>query len=175
MSNFSTLTYCKIINYLNPNCYLSIYNWCLLWNIPSGISCKQIAKAKLNPNLNDASKPEPIANPSGKLCIARPIETIIPVFNKVLFELFILVLLLNFFSTNKSQKIIVIIPIIIPKITFANLLISKASGIKSKHITDIINPDANDNIKLKNLLECFFITTPNIPPNCSSKCSKKQT
>ena len=49
--------------------------------MPSGISCKQIAIAKAKPNLIDASKPEPIANPSGKLCIASPIDTIIPVFN----------------------------------------------------------------------------------------------
>ena len=47
-------------------------------DIPSGISCKQIAKAKLSPNLMEDSKPEPIANPSGKLCIAKPIDTIIP-------------------------------------------------------------------------------------------------
>ena len=44
------------------------------------------------------------------------------------------------------------------------LLIPKASGIKSKHITDIIRPDANDNIKLKNLFEFFLITIPSIPP-----------
>ena len=36
-------------------------------DIPSGISCKQIAIAKLKPNLIDAPKPEPIAKPSGKL------------------------------------------------------------------------------------------------------------
>ena len=34
----------------------------------------------------------------------------------------------------------------------------KASGIKSKHITDIIKPDANDNIKLKNLFLLIFYT-----------------
>ena len=40
---------------------------CLPWNIPSGISCNKIAIAKVIPNLVDASNPEPIANPSGKL------------------------------------------------------------------------------------------------------------
>ena len=34
-----------------------------------------------------------------------------------------------------------------------NLLILNASGIKSKQTTAIINPAANDKIKLKNLLE----------------------
>lgn len=56
-------------------------------------------------------------------------------------------------------------PIIVPIITLTILLIPNASGNKSKHITDIIRPDANANIKLKNLLECFLITTPIIPPN----------
>lgn len=44
------------------------------------------------------------------------------------------------------------------------LLIPKASGIKLKHITDIIRPDANDSIKLRNLFEFFLITIPSIPP-----------
>ena len=35
--------------------------------IPSCISCKQIAKAILNPNCSDTSKPAPITNPSGRL------------------------------------------------------------------------------------------------------------
>ena len=42
-------------------------------------------------------------------------------------------------------------PIIVPIITLTILLIPNASGNKSKHITDIIRPDANANIKLKNL------------------------
>ncbi len=33
--------------------------------IPSGTSCMAIATASENPSLNDASKPAPIANPSG--------------------------------------------------------------------------------------------------------------
>ena len=44
----------------------------------------------------DAPNPEPIASPSGKLCRANPILTIIPVFNSVLLFLF-LMLVLNFF------------------------------------------------------------------------------
>ena len=52
-----------------------------------------------------------------------------------------------------------------PNITFIIPLIFIASGIKSKHIIAIISPDANDNIKLKNLFEFFFIIIPNIPPN----------
>ena len=72
-------------------------------DIPSGISCKHIAIAKLKPNFNEASKPEPIANPSGKLCIANPIETIIPVFsNSLLFLYFFFTI--KFFCTITSQK-----------------------------------------------------------------------
>ena len=51
--------------------------------IPSGISCRHIARASEYPNLIDASNPDPIAKPSGKLWIAKPILTIIPVFNKL--------------------------------------------------------------------------------------------
>ena len=40
--------------------------------IPSGMSCRQIANANPKPNFIDASKPDPIAKPSGKLCIANP-------------------------------------------------------------------------------------------------------
>ena len=57
-----------------------------------------------------------------------------------------------------------IIPINTPNTIPYILLIPSASGIKSKHIIDIINPDANDNIKLKNLLEFFLIIIPSIPP-----------
>ena len=72
--------------------------------------------------------------------------------------------MLNFLSTITSQNIIAIIPKIIPIIVCVILLISNASGIKSKHITDIINPAANDKIKLKNLFDVFFIVHPIIPP-----------
>ena len=44
-------------------------------------------------------------------------------------------------------------------------LIPRASGIKSKHIIAIIKPDAQDNIKLKNLLEFLFKNIPIIPPS----------
>ena len=116
-----------------------------------GIAASQgIAIAKVYPNFNDAPNPDPIANPSGKLCIANPILTTIPVFNKLLPFIF---LLLNFFSTKISQKIIIIIPAIIPKIVVGILLIFVASGTNSKQTTAIIKPDANESIKLKILLE----------------------
>ena len=108
--------------------------------------------------------------------MANPIETIIPVFNKVFLFFYLLVLILilllylyfsfilNFFSTIKSQKIIIIIPNITPIITFAMLLIPSASGISSKQIIDVIKPDASESMKLKNLFEFLFNVTPNIPP-----------
>ena len=43
-------------------------------------------------------------------------------------------------------------------------LIPNASGIKSKHIIAVIKPDANDNMKLKNLFDVFLNVTPIIPP-----------
>ena len=71
---------------------------------------------------------------------------------------------LNFLSTKTSKNIIVNRPNIIPIITLVKLLKFKASGIKSKHITDIIKPAAKDNVKLKSLLELFFNKQPIIPP-----------
>lgn len=133
-------------------------------DIPSGISCKQIAIAKLNPNFIDASKPEPIANPSGKLCIASPILTIIPVFNNELSLLWNFSFESIFLPTIELHNIIITIPIIVPNITLDILLISNASGIRSKHITAIINPDANDNIKLNNLFDAPLNFIPIIPP-----------
>ena len=47
------------------------------------MSCNKIATANDKPSLNDTSNPEPIARPSGKLCNASPMLTIIPVFNKL--------------------------------------------------------------------------------------------
>ena len=41
-------------------------------DIPSGISCKHIAMANEYPSVIEAPNPEPIANPSGKLCNASP-------------------------------------------------------------------------------------------------------
>ena len=60
------------------------YFYCLLWSLPSGISCKQMAMAREMPNLMEAPKPEPMANPSGKLWSAKPILTMTPVFSKEL-------------------------------------------------------------------------------------------
>ena len=51
--------------------------------------------------------------------------------------------------------------------------IFNASGIKSKHITDIISPEANAKIKLSILFETLLKKHPIIPPNCSSKSTKK--
>ena len=133
--------------------------------IPSGISCMQIAIASEYPKVIDASNPEPIAKPSGKLCSANPIDTIIPVFNKLFFSNFLfLSLALNFFSTKQSHNIIQTIPKIIPIIALIVDDIFKASGIKSKLSIAVIRPDANDKIKLKNLLDGFLNLIPIIPP-----------
>lgn len=105
-----------------------------------------------------------IANPSGKLCIARPILTIIPVFNKEFLPVYFL-LSENFFSTSKSHIIITITPNITPINIFIIELISRASGISSKHIIAVIKPDAKDSIKLKNLLLVFLKEVPIIPPS----------
>jgi len=130
----------------------------------SGISWRHIAIAKEYPSVIDAPNPEPIANPSGKLWSAKPILTIIPVFNK-LFLFFIFILFeLNFLWTNISHTIIAIIPNIIPSNTFTILAICIASGIKSKHIIASINPDAKAKTKLKNLLEVLLKVIPIIPP-----------
>ena len=126
------------------------------------MSCKQIAIASEYPNTIDAPNPDPIANPSGKLCNANPILTIIPVFSKLLFSF--CAFSLNLFCTRLSQTIIVTTPNIIPKITFVILDISIASGIKSKQTIASINPEANANMKLKNLFDVFLKHTPIIPP-----------
>lgn len=136
------------------------------------MSWKQIAIARDSPSLIEASNPDPIAKPSGKLWIAKPMLTIIPVFNKLLFAA--LLPFLNLLSTNISQKIITIIPKIIPRITIGKLAISKASGINSKQIIAVISPDANDKIKLKNLFEVLFNFIPIIPPNVVPKVPKKR-
>ena len=64
-----------------------------------------------------------MANPSGKLLMASPMDTIIPVFSSWLFVFLNFMLLLNFLSTNKSQPIMAMIPKIIPNITLIILLI----------------------------------------------------
>ena len=63
-----------------------------------------------------------------------------------------------------SQPIIQATPKITPITVLDILVITILSGIKSKHTIESISPDANDNIKLKNLLDVFFIDTPIIPP-----------
>ena len=45
------------------------------------------------------------------------------------------------------------------------MCIRDSSGTNSKHIIAVIKPDANDNMKLRKLLELFFNLTPIIPPN----------
>lgn len=144
------------------------------------MSWKHIAIAKDRPSFNDAPKPEPIAKPSGKLWIAKPILTIIPVFNRLFFILFpFLTLWLdiafpNFLSTNWLQIIITIIPIKIPSNTVESDAIPNASGISSKHTIAIISPEANDKIKLKNLLEVVFSITPMMPPIVVPKVPKNR-
>lgn len=141
-------------------------------DIPSGISCKAIAIANEYPKETEASKPEPIANPSGKLCIAKPILTIIPVFNNVLLFLLNDCLFENIFPTISSHIIISIIPAIIPIMTLNIFDIPNASGINSKHTIAVINPDANDKIKLKNKFDFFLKVIPIIPPNVVPKVPK---
>ena len=80
--------------------------------IPSGTSCKAIAIASFNPKVEEDSKPAPIAKPSGKLCIAKPIAIIKPVFKR-LFPCKLLWLLHNLL-TKLSHKIIEKMPIKIP-------------------------------------------------------------
>ena len=55
-------------------------------------------------------------------------------------------------------------PIKIPSTTIDKSDIASASGISSKHIIAVISPEANDNIKLKNLFDVLFNFTPIIPP-----------
>ena len=73
--------------------------------------------------------------------------------------------MLYFFLISSSHIIIQHTPKIIPIDTVIKLDISNASGIKSKHITAIISPEANDNMKLNNLLDVLFIIHPIIPPS----------
>lgn len=136
------------------------------------MSWKHIAIAKDKPSFTEASYPEPIAKPSGRLCIAKPILTIIPVFNNLSFA--VLAFFENFLSTYMSHIIIIIIPSKIPINEINRFEISSASGISSKQITAIISPAANDNIKLKNLLEVLFNFTPIIPPIVVPKVPKNR-
>lgn len=124
-----------------------------------------IAIANEYPNVSDAPNPDPIAKPSGKLCIASPILVIIPVLNNSLFVSIFELSILNFLSTKILQTTIHIIPRIIPIVTFNTDDIFSASGIKSKLNIAVINPEANDSMKLKNLFDGFLNLIPIIPPN----------
>lgn len=109
----------------------------------------------------DASKLDPMANPSGKLCKASPMLTMMPVFN----NLFLLIpSCLFFLCTNASQNIIQNAPSNTPQIVPVTLLISILSGIKSKQTIESISPDASDKIKLKNRLDVSLKDTPMMPP-----------
>jgi len=79
---------------------------------------------------------------------------------------------LNLFSTIISHKIINIIPRIMPHKTLKVLEISSASGISSKQTIAVINPEASDKIKLKNLFEHLLKVTPIIPPKVVPKVPK---
>lgn len=118
-------------------------------------------------SFSEASKPEPMANPSGRLCSARPIPTANPVFNR-LFRF-----LVSFFWTIMSQIIITIMPSVMPVMQVANSDIFSASGIRSKHTMDIISPDANERIKLRNFFDVFLNFTPIIPPQSCAKCAEE--
>lgn len=81
-----------------------------------------------------------MANPSGKLWIASPVATTKPVFSKEL-EVVLEDKEMRFLIKS-LQRIIIKIPIIIPKIQKEILINSKASGIKSKHIIEVIRPSS---------------------------------
>ena len=124
----------------------------------------QIATASEYPNVKDSPNPDPIANPSGKLCKANPILVIIPVLSSSLLVSVLEFLILNFLSTAMLQIIIHMIPKMIPITAFGIEDIFSASGIRSKLNIAVINPDANDSIKLKNLFDGFLNFIPIIPP-----------
>ena len=134
----------------------------------------QIATANEYPNVREAPKPEPIANPSGKLCSAKPMLVTIPVLNKFLFVSVLELCILNFLSTITLQAIIHIIPKSIPITALGMDEIFNASGIKSKLNIAVINPDANESIKLKNLFDGFLNFIPIIPPRVVPNVPKKR-
>ena len=84
--------------------------------------------------------PHRMLSPSGKLCSASPILTIIPVFSSVFSFFVLLILVLNFFLTNISHIIIHTTPNNIPNIIIGIPDISNASGTKSKHTIATISP-----------------------------------
>ena len=130
--------------------------------IPSGTSCRAMAIAREMPSLYEAPKPEPIASPSGKLCSARPIPTMIPVFRSEF--VFPALFWLNLFFTPLSHAIIIITPSIMPLNVTTRFESSSASGTRSKHTIAIIRPAANSNMKLRKRFEVFLKVTPIMPP-----------
>ena len=108
-------------------------------DIPSGTSCMQIATANEYPNVRDAPNPEPIANPSGKLCSANPILVIIPVLSNSLLVSVLEFLILNFLSTATLQIIMHIIPKMIPITAFGIEDIFSGSGIHSIKSLPVFN------------------------------------
>ena len=106
--------------------------------------------------------------------MARPILTIIPVFNR-LFLMFVFsedVEKENFFSTKISHTIMAITPMMVPIITKAMPAISIASGNNSKQTMAVMSPDAKDKIKLKNFRDVFLKVTPMMPPIVVPKVPK---
>ena len=93
------ITYVIILYIFMPPVFIGI-----AMDIPSGMSCKQIARARENPKLTEASNPEPIANPSGTLCMASPILTMIPVFKRLLFTSSLYFFVLNFYLQLHHKK-----------------------------------------------------------------------
>ena len=69
----------------------------------------QIATASEYPNVKDAPNPDPIANPSGKLCSANPMLVIIPVLSNSLLVSVLEFLILNFLSTAISRIFLVLL------------------------------------------------------------------
>ena len=105
--------------------------------IPSGMSWRAIAIASFKPREEDASNPEPIAKPSGKLWMARPAAIINPVLNNesVIFDFLCIDL-----TIILLQIIIMKIPNKIPKIQKEISIKFNDSGIKSKQIIAVIRP-----------------------------------
>lgn len=127
-------------------------------DIPSGISWIAIARHRENPSVGLLTKPEPIANPSGRLCIERPIKIIIPVLNKG--DMFFSLL-----STTRLIKYIKKEPINIPFMVKYKLAFKIDSGIKSKHIIDVISPAESSKIKLRIFFDLKFKKLPINPPS----------
>ena len=133
------------------------------------LGCRELLLLLLvsNRSFREASKPEPMARPSGRLCRANPIPTARPVFSR-LFCFFV-----SFFWTIMSQIIITIMPRVMPVMTVLNSDMFNASGIRSKHTMDIIKPDAKDRMKLRNFFDVFLNFTPIIPPQCCAECAEE--